>query len=277
MSRQDGTTTEEEADAMALHFAAAAQQQAAAASAPFGMMPGPHGIPGMHPMMGMMQHPNFFGMNPNMVMNPNVAAMMAESQRQHQAAAFSQAAFGLPHNMMVHPQTHNPAAAAAAAAAPGLQPRLVHDAAAAPRSVEAPPPKRGPGRPVGSGRNRMKQHLETMKDSLLHGGGRSLGKNPQTGYPYFSDSPDLASQDSSEPSVANIHSQGSSSMISEPTVHALVIFGSGRPEMPPPEWYTSWMSLGLEDDKYYLSELQCLLRNDFVEAFGTSEVSVCLC
>jgi hypothetical protein len=266
MSRQDGTT-DEEADAMALHFAAV-QQQAGAASAPFGMMPS-HGI-GM-PMMGMM-NPNLFSMNPSMSMNPSVAAMMAESQRQHQAAAFSHAAaFGLPHNIMVPPQAQNPAAAANK---PGVQPRLVHDAASAPRPIEAPQPKRGPGRPVGSCRNRMKQHIENMKDSLLQGGGRSLGKDPQTGYPYFSDSPTLESQDSSDMSVPNISSQGSSSMIAPPTGHAQVIFGSGRPEMPPPEWYTSSMPLGLEEDKFYLSELQCLLRDDFIEVFGTSEVSV---
>jgi len=63
-------------------------------------------------------------------------------------------------------------------------------------------------------------------------------------------------------------------MIAPPTGHPQVIFGSGRPEMPPPEWYTSSMPLGLEEDKFYLSELQCLLRDNFVEVFGTSEVSV---
>jgi len=268
MSRQDDTADEEAADAMALHFAAA--QQAAAASAPFGLMP-PHGIPGMPPMMGML-NPNLFSINQSMGMNPSVAAMMAESQRHHQAAAFSHAAaFGLPHNIMMPPQAQNPAAAANKT---GVQPRLVHDASSAPRPIEAPQPKRGPGRPVGSGRNRMKQHPENMNDSPQHDEGQSVGNDPQTGYPYFSDSPTLDSQDSSDMSVPNINSQGSNSMIAPPTGHPQVIFGSGRPEMPPPEWYTSSMPLGLEEDKFYLSELQCLLRDNFVEVFGTSEVSV---
>lgn len=326
MSRQD----DEEADALALHIAAAQQQAAAAAQGgPFGIMqPGPHHGHGMHggmpPMMGMMPPTaNFFGMNHHqnaMSMNPSVAqaaAMMAQSQRQqraqqqqqHPASAFSHAAAafgGLPtHNNAANNSMMPPAAAALAAAQnivnstnkpPGVQPRLVHDAASAPRPIEPTQPKRGPGRPVGSGRNRMKQHhnhLEPMKDSLSHqgGGGASVGsggggKDPQTGYPYFSDSPTVTSQDSSDISVPNINmnnnSQGgggggnssNSSAIVPPTVHAQVIFGSGRPEMPPPEWYASCMPLGLSDDRFYLSELQCLLRDEFVEVFGTTEVSV---
>lgn len=315
MSRQD----DEEADALALHIAAA-QQQAAAAAGPFGIMqPGPHHGHGMHagmpPMMGMIppSAANFFGMNHHqntMSMNPSVAqaaAMMAQSQRQqrqqqHPASAFSHAAAafgGLQHNH--NNATNNsmmaPPAAAALAAAQGVQPRLVHDAASAPRPIEPTQPKRGPGRPVGSGRNRMKQHhnhnhLET-KDSLPHQGGGGPdgsgggGKDPQTGYPYFSDSPTVASQDSSDISLPNINinnthgggnsSNSSSSAIVPPTVHAQVIFGSGRPEMPPPQWYASCMPLGLADDQFYLSELQCLLRDEFVEVFGTTEVSVFSC
>lgn len=325
MSRQD----DKEADALALHIAAA-QQQAAAAAAPFGIMqPGPHhghGLRGvMPPMMGMIPHnaaaaANFFGMNHHqntMSMNPSVAqaaAMMAQSQqrqraqRQHPASAFSHAAAafgGLPTHNNANMLGVPPAAAALAAAQnivnsaakpPGVQPRLVHDAASAPRPMEPSQPKRGPGRPVGSGRNRMKQHHnhghpESMKDSLSQGGGPDGGggggKDPQTGYPYFSDSPTVTSQDSSDVSVPNINinnSQGgggnssnnsnSSRAVVPPTVHAQVIFGSGRPEMPPPEWYASCMSLGLADDRFYLSELQCLLRDEFVEVFGTTEVSV---
>eukprot|EP00985_Skeletonema_marinoi_P032360 scaffold39117_cov148-Skeletonema_marinoi.AAC.6 len=279
MSRQDGTT-EEEADALALHFAAAQQQAAQQAAAPFGMMP--HGMPGMPPMMGMMP-PNFFAMNQGMSMNPSVAAMMAQSQRQHQAqqqaAAFSHAAaFGglQPHNNMMVPPTLAQNLANSKQPPPGVKPRLVHDAASAPRPVEAPPPKRGPGRPVGSGRNRMKQHLESMKESLIiQGGEPSGGKDPQTGYPYFSDSPTVASQDSSDMSVSNnMNHPGSSSVTALPAVTAQVIFGSGRPEMPPPKWYASSMPLGTADDKFYLSELQCLLREDFVEVFGTTEMEI---
>ena len=43
--------------------------------------------------------------------------------------------------------------------------------------------------------------------------------------------------------------------------------------MPPPRWYDKDVMLGVEEDKYYLSELQCVLRREFIEAFGTSQVS----
>lgn len=54
----------------------------------------------------------------------------------------------------------------------------------------------------------------------------------------------------------------------------LPVFSNGRPELPPPRWYDAYVPLGVEEDKYYLSELQCILRVDFVEAFGTTQVSV---
>lgn len=49
-------------------------------------------------------------------------------------------------------------------------------------------------------------------------------------------------------------------------------FSNGRPELPPPKWYDTSVPLGVNEDMYYLSELQCVLRSDFVEAFGTTQV-----
>ena len=276
MSRQDGTIDEEEA-AIAIRIAAA-QQQAAAASAPFGMAQ--HGMPGSMPppMMGMMP-PNFFG-NQGMSMNhPSVAAaMMAQSQRQQQATAFSQSAANLPFAGLHHhpaaasylPPAHL-AAHALAGAQPGVPvaPRLVHDAASAPRQVEAAPLKRKPGRPAGS-KNKMRNkfYFERMKESLL-------GRPSDDPYFYPSDS---GGEDSSDNmSISNINSQGSNSGTksrSSGSGQAQVIFGSGRPEMPPPQWYASSLPLGLPEDRFYLSELQCLLRSDFIEVFGTTEVRV---
>ena len=280
MSRQDGHPDK---DALALNFAAAQQ----AAGSPFGMVPS-HGLHGLQPsMMGMMP-PNFFAMNQNISsLNPNVAAAMMVDSRQHPSAAntaYSQAAAF--HNNMIVPPQHaavNPAAAAAASVVmkqqqqQEIQPRLVHDAASAPRLIEAPLPKRGPGRPIGSGRGKIK----IRQHDLIHASG-PRGTDPQTGFPYFSDSPTLTSQDSSEISVPNIHTSSKSPSkpatisASAATAHAQAIFGSGRPEMPPPKWYSASVPLGVDDDRYYLSELHCLLRSEFIEVFGTTEVSVLL-
>ncbi|KAL7541061.1 hypothetical protein ACHAXR_010607 [Thalassiosira sp. AJA248-18] len=52
----------------------------------------------------------------------------------------------------------------------------------------------------------------------------------------------------------------------------LPIFSNGRPELPPPRWYDASIQLGVIEDKYYLSELQCVLRSEFVEFFGTTQV-----
>ena len=38
--------------------------------------------------------------------------------------------------------------------------------------------------------------------------------------------------------------------------------------------FTSYISLGSEEDKYWLSELQCYLRSNFAEAFGASEKDI---
>jgi tRNA(Glu) U13 pseudouridine synthase TruD len=39
-------------------------------------------------------------------------------------------------------------------------------------------------------------------------------------------------------------------------------------------WYTGCVPLGLEDDKYWLSELQVYLRANFAEAFGATEEDI---
>ena len=52
------------------------------------------------------------------------------------------------------------------------------------------------------------------------------------------------------------------------------VFSNSKPELPPPKWYASVVPLGVDEDKHYLSELQCVLRNEFVEAFGTTQVSL---
>jgi hypothetical protein len=103
-----------------------------------------------------------------------------------------------------------------------------------------------------------------MKESLL-------GRPSDDPYFYPSDS---GGEDSSDNmSISNINSQGSNSGTkSRSSGQAQVIFGSGRPEMPPPQWYASSLPLGLPEDRFYLSELQCLLRSDFIEVFGTTEV-----
>ena len=41
--------------------------------------------------------------------------------------------------------------------------------------------------------------------------------------------------------------------------------------LPPPKWYASSAPLGLPDDNYWLSELQCYLRSCFAEVFGATE------
>lgn len=35
--------------------------------------------------------------------------------------------------------------------------------------------------------------------------------------------------------------------------------------------------LGVEEDKYYLSDLQCILRGEFIEAFGCGKVRTLIC
>jgi hypothetical protein len=49
-----------------------------------------------------------------------------------------------------------------------------------------------------------------------------------------------------------------------------------KPELPPPKWYDSHVMLGVEEDQYYLSSLQCILRSEFIEAFGCTQVRFCM-
>lgn len=41
-----------------------------------------------------------------------------------------------------------------------------------------------------------------------------------------------------------------------------------------PVWYSGSVSLGLEEDQYWLSELQVFLRSNFAEAFGATESDI---
>ena len=52
------------------------------------------------------------------------------------------------------------------------------------------------------------------------------------------------------------------------------IFSNGRPKLPPPRWYDASMPLGMNEDKYYLSKLQCVLMSEFRGAFGTTQMSL---
>lgn len=45
-----------------------------------------------------------------------------------------------------------------------------------------------------------------------------------------------------------------------------------RPLLPTPKWFGASTPLGVYEDKFYLSELQCVLRSEFVEVFGTTQV-----
>ena len=40
------------------------------------------------------------------------------------------------------------------------------------------------------------------------------------------------------------------------------------------KWQDASVKLGVEEDKLYLSGLQCLLRSEFIEAFGCKQVRV---
>lgn len=78
-------------------------------------------------------------------------------------------------------------------------------------------------------------------------------------------SPDEDSLDSTNPTSA----------AAGPFQPRLPIFSNGRPELPPPRWYDASVPLGVSEDRFYLSEMQCVLRSEFVEAFGTTHVSFC--
>ena len=55
----------------------------------------------------------------------------------------------------------------------------------------------------------------------------------------------------------------------------LVISGGGEEgQSDPKKWFSGCVPLGLEDDKYWLSELQVYLRANFAEAFGATEEDI---
>ncbi len=43
------------------------------------------------------------------------------------------------------------------------------------------------------------------------------------------------------------------------------------PHEPEIKWFPGSVPLGLEEDKYWLSELQCYLRSNFAEVFAATE------
>lgn len=57
----------------------------------------------------------------------------------------------------------------------------------------------------------------------------------------------------------------------KPTARLVVKDGVSVVEDGDQTWYTGCVPLGVEDDKYWLSELQVYLRGNFAEAFGATE------
>lgn len=55
-------------------------------------------------------------------------------------------------------------------------------------------------------------------------------------------------------------------------IHSAVLGGEKGEE--PPVWYSGSVSLGLEEDQFWLSELQVYLRSNFAEAFGATEADI---
>jgi hypothetical protein len=55
-------------------------------------------------------------------------------------------------------------------------------------------------------------------------------------------------------------------------IHSAVL--GGEQGEHPPIWYSGSVSLGLEEDQYWLSELQVYLRSNFAEAFGATETDI---
>lgn len=84
---------------------------------------------------------------------------------------------------------------------------------------------------------------------------------------------------SSNPSTPNLTSTNTKSNKADRSPRVSTTVGPKRPRKPTPEWFGASTPLGVDEDKYYLSELQCVLRSEFVEAFGTTKVrlmSFCL-
>jgi len=93
-------------------------------------------------------------------------------------------------------------------------------------------------------------------------------------------SPNLTSSNSTTPnptiSSNNLNNININTNNNVPPAPRMPIFSNGRPELPPPRWYDASVPLGVSDDKYYLSELQCVLRQEFVETFGTTQTDIVL-
>lgn len=55
-------------------------------------------------------------------------------------------------------------------------------------------------------------------------------------------------------------------------IHSAVLGGEGEENAP--VWYSGSVPLGLEEDQFWLSELQVYLRSNFAEAFGATEADI---
>lgn len=131
-------------------------------------------------------------------------------------------------------------------------------------AVERTPLRGGPGRGMGRG-------------SGSGGGGRGGGKPtaptaaPVAAAPVSVPAPAPAPSPEKE-EVVITSSVGTGTEVASP------VKSSSPPPQPqeeapgpPPEWCNGHAALGLDEDKYWLSELQCFLRSQFAEAFGASE------
>jgi len=217
-------------------------------SASFGMPPPSNSVATSMGNMGS-------GMNP-LLMQQSMPQMMMPPHAQAQAAA-----------MFAHhqpPNAFNSGLAAALAASEYQKQREASAAAhvfaaAQANGMQIPPPFLpssvvGAGFPgfVGSmGNNSIKREASLPRPS-------QLGIKQGSVLPAIAHSPQHPTKTYSDPSTL---------------VPRTPVFSNSKPELPPPKWYASVVPLGVDEDKHYLSELQCVLRNEFVEAFGTTQVS----
>lgn len=162
---------------------------------------------------------------------------------------------------------HQREASAAAFAAQ----HVVHQPAFLPPGFAGYPPHGGPYT-VGGSERRLSSPPSTSVPVPVHNPGPPRSPSPQFGKEKGKNSRSPPSQTGPNPTVHNPNGR-----IDGPAPGPrLPVFSNGRPELPPPRWYAGVTSLGVAEDKYYLSELQCVLRSEFVEAFGTMQVS-CFC
>ena len=196
------------------------------------------------------------GMNPHLMMQQSMQQpMMMPPHAQAQAAA-----------MFAHhqpPNAFNSGLAAALAASEYQKQReasaAAHVFAAAQANGMQIPPPFLPSSVVGAfpgfvgsmGNNSIKREASLPRPS-------QLGIKQGSVLPAIAHSPQHPTKTYSDPSTL---------------VPRTPIFSNSKPELPPPKWYASVVPLGVDEDKHYLSELQCVLRNEFVEAFGTTQVS----